>query len=104
MTELEIACKATDVLRHMFGSSIVPDACGCMKSSWLTDPFARGSYSYVHKDDHGNDTNIEDRPFDESNLFYMGEAVSDDNRGTVHGALLEGRKAAQCLLETRNSD
>ena len=97
----------------MFGSAVVPDACGCMKSTWQNDPFAKGSYSYIHKEDYidanqtdFNESNGKHRhgKFDKSNIIYAGEAVSDDYRGTVHGAILEGQKAAKSLFTSRNTD
>lgn len=46
MSDADIAAEATATLRAMFGADNVPDALGCAHSTWGSDPFARGSWSY----------------------------------------------------------
>ncbi len=60
---------------------------------WETDPWARGSYSYlaVGSTPADRDTlraDVDDR------LFFAGEATSSSYPATAHGALIEGRDAA----------
>lgn len=46
MSDAGIAAVATDELRRLFGSDVVPDPIGCVSSRWRSDEFAGGSYSY----------------------------------------------------------
>ncbi len=60
---------------------------------WATDPWARGSYSYLAigstpADRESVRADVDDR------LFFAGEATSTKFPATAHGALLEGRDAA----------
>jgi monoamine oxidase len=71
----------------------VPAPAGMVRTSWSTDPFTYGSYSYLpvgatpqHRADLA--TPVDDR------LFFAGEALDPDNPSTVHGALASGLAAA----------
>lgn len=57
MSDREIATEATATLRAMFGEDIVPDPVGCAHSSWGSDPFARGSWTYFPYRGDFNTTN-----------------------------------------------
>jgi len=64
---------------------------------WRADPFSRGAYSYLRAGGHAAVRRLS-RPI-EGTLFLAGEALADDaNRGTVHGALASGDRAARALL------
>lgn len=80
MTNKEIATMATDCLRKIFKD--VPDAVGCICSKWNKD--IGGSWSYIK--------NINISVLKQTKIFYTGEALSDNFRGTVHGAFIEGCK------------
>jgi monoamine oxidase len=62
-------------------------------SAWVTDPFARGSYSSAlpgHADDRALFTEaVDDR------IFFAGEACSRDQFGTAHAAFTSGVAAAE---------
>lgn len=64
---------------------------------WRTDPFSRGAYSYVTTG--GMELpGVLAAPV-ENTLFFAGEAtVSDEEPGTVHGAVASGVRAAKELL------
>ncbi len=66
---------------------------------WQSDPYARGSYSYVTVDGLSAQKELA-RPV-EGTLFFAGEATnSDGHNGTVHGAIATGRRAALEVLES----
>lgn len=89
--------EAVTALRRMFGSA-VPEPDAVRITRWAADPFARGSYSYLHvgasPDDH-------DRLGTPSGRVQLaGEATWGDDPATVHGALRSGLRAAGRLLGT----
>ena len=90
-----IVDEALTALRRMYGSA-VPDPESYRITRWASDPFSRGSYSYLHvgasPDDH-------DRLATPSGHVQLaGEATWGDDPATVHGALLSGLRAASRLL------
>ena len=90
----ELMAGALPVARRLFGT----DAVEVRSSSWTTDPYALGSYSF-----HTPGSGLDDRrrlqePISDR-LYLAGEAVGADNPATVHGALLSGRHAAAELMQ-----
>jgi monoamine oxidase len=89
-----IAADAVEVLRGAFGARVRPTA--TMVTNWLHDPFSRGAYASP-----GIGATIED--FDafsslvEGRIAFAGEHTSR-YYGTVHGALLSGRRAARAIV------
>jgi monoamine oxidase len=110
-TPMQIAREATRVLRGMFGAEAVPDAIGCDRSAWSSDPLARGSWSYVDVSawtssaeadedadaDEAEDTEADEADEQRSAVYYAGEALSQDN--TAHGAYLSGEREARRMIE-----
>jgi monoamine oxidase len=71
----------------------VPEPLAMVRTSWSTDPWARGSYSFLPV---GADPALRvdlARPID-GRLFFAGEATSSSAPATVHGALESGRRVA----------
>lgn len=103
-TELErggaaaMAAFAVEELTSLFGNRIRRRLSVLGVSSWVGDPFARGSYSYAlpgHADDRRRlAAPVGDR------LFFAGEACSPDYFSTAHGAYLSGTAAAEAALAT----
>lgn len=67
---------------------------------WQSDPYARGSYSYVGVGGEGAQSVLAKSLAD--TLFFAGEATnSEGHHGTVHGAIATGERAAlEVLRET----
>jgi monoamine oxidase len=91
----DLMASAQPVVRQLFGDDIYPVE--VRTSSWATDPFARGSYSF-----HAPGSGLDDRrrlqqPIGDR-LYLAGEAVGVNNPATVHGALFSGRYAASQLM------
>jgi monoamine oxidase len=70
---------------------------GIHTHNWHADPFARGAYSYITV--NGMDAvRMLAAPI-ERTLFFAGEATNTDGQtGTVHGAIVTGRRAAREIL------
>lgn len=60
---------------------------------WATDPWSRGSYSYLAVGSTPDDRDALRADVDDR-LFFAGEATSRSFPATAHGALIEGRDAA----------
>jgi polyamine oxidase len=91
----DLMTSALPFARQLFG--IGTDIVEVRSSSWTTDPYALGSYSF-----HATGSGLDDRrrlqePISDR-LYLAGEAVGVDNPATVHGALLSGRHAAAELM------
>jgi monoamine oxidase len=68
---------------------------------WSNDPYARGAYSYIPCGGFRKWKRL-CTPFDET-LFFAGEATAPGpERGTVHGALRSGERAAKQVLKFLN--
>ncbi|CAF0983055.1 unnamed protein product, partial [Didymodactylos carnosus] len=88
------------VLRNIFGTASVPTPKDTIVTRWKSDPFARGSYSYVAVGASGDDYDILGRPVvreDEikPRLYFGGEHTNRNYPATVHGALLSGLREAR---------
>ena len=81
----------------------LPAPTAAIITRWHQDPFARGSYSYLPLDFDPGDRSALRAEID-GRVFFAGEATSDDYAGTVHGALLEGRAAADRIAATASHD
>ncbi len=64
---------------------------------WQSDPYARGSYSYVAVD--GENAQSELAASLDDTLFFAGEATNTEgHHGEVHGAIATGERAARQIL------
>ena len=97
MTEAEIIDDIMANLRSIYGSSI-PDPTNFLRTQWFSDPFSRGSYSFATSGVRSSEFTKFEAAVD-NKLFFAGEHTSRDYRGTVHGALLSGVRAAEQIAE-----
>lgn len=90
---------ATAELVALYGSDFAKRVKPLAFHGWLTDPFARGSYSYAkvgHADDRARLAEpVEDR------IFFAGEACSRSDYSTAHGAYRTGIDAAEQIIASR---
>lgn len=91
-----IVAEALATLRAMYGDA-VPEPTGYTLTRWASDPFARGSYSFVAVGAGPADHAALAAPQGDR-LFFAGEHTSAEHPSTVHGAILSGRRAAAQLL------
>ncbi|MEV0280747.1 FAD-dependent oxidoreductase [Streptomyces sp. NPDC050610] len=71
----------------------VPEPVAFLRTSWSTDPFALGSYSYLAPSPLGVSVR-EKLAAPAGRLHFAGEATSGEAPATQAGALLSGRRAA----------
>ncbi|MEM9409729.1 MAG: FAD-dependent oxidoreductase, partial [Planctomycetota bacterium] len=98
----EVIEDAMQVLKSMFGKNI-PAPLRTKLTRWRSDPFAGGSYSYLKTDSTNLMRKELAKPIQQK-LYFAGEATSDTNPATVHGAYSSGLKAARLILNTINSN
>lgn len=79
-------------------AALIPRPDAAIITRWRQDPFARGSYSYLAAAATPADRDALRADVD-GTVFFAGEATSLDFASTVHGALLEGRAAADRMSE-----
>lgn len=106
----EVADKCTSILRRFLNDPFVPVAKRCVRTSWYSQPFSRGSYTAMAVGagqidieaiveplrSHDDPTNVR--------VTFAGEHTHTSFYSTVHGAYLTGRRAAQSILESRKTE
>jgi monoamine oxidase len=91
----DLKAGALPIARQLFGNDIA--VAEVRTSTWSTDPYARGSYSF-HAPGSGPDDRLRLQESVADRLYLAGEAVGANNPSTVTGALLSGRYAADQLI------
>jgi monoamine oxidase len=87
----DLMTKALPIARQLFSNDISPVE--VRTSSWSSDPYARGSYSF-HAPGSGPDDRRKLQEPISDRLYLAGEAVGVNNPATVTGAVLSGQYAA----------
>lgn len=110
MSDDQLKEKAMEALRRinptMATTTPIPDPVACVVSRWGSEPFSKGSYSYVAVGASGDDYDVLAMPVGRRILF-AGEHTVRQHPDTVGGAMLSGiREAARVieLLETEIDD
>eukprot|EP00128_Syssomonas_multiformis_P006575 Colp12_sorted_trinity150504_noHs@16774 len=102
MTEQQIKQAGVDQLKLLFGASQVPAPTNMVYSQWGADPMAYGSYSYAAVGQQPGDIALLATPLcagqATGRVYFAGEHTSRKYRGTVHGALLSGRRVGYHLV------
>lgn len=91
--------EATRILRRIYPQKQIPVPSESIVTRWGSDPFARGSYSYIGTNGTGADYEAMARAVD-GRLFFAGEATCRTHPSTVHGAYLSGLAAASAVLDS----
>lgn len=101
MSDADIAAEATATLRAMFGAELVPDAIGCAHSTWGSDPFARGSWSYFpYRADSSSFDPGNGVPGVETVSAVFGSASErPDGDGAIVGSAREGQAGLVSAVE-----
>lgn len=99
-----IVGRCIAVLKGIFGNTSVPQPKETVVTRWRTDPWARGSYSFVSVGSSGSDYDLLAAPVtpitanedskEMPRLFFAGEHTIRNYPATVHGALLSGVREA----------
>jgi monoamine oxidase len=99
-TEDEIVATATGVLARALAISrdkVLAAVVAATAADWKQDPWARGAYSWIPAGALDAPADLAE-PVDDT-LFFAGEATDTAGyRGTVHGALVTGLRAAAEVL------
>eukprot|EP00041_Stephanoeca_diplocostata_P026025 m.693661 g.693661 ORF g.693661 m.693661 type:complete len:948 (+) comp22874_c0_seq1:141-2984(+) len=98
-TDEDVVAKTVRVLHKIFGEDKVTKVLKFVVTRWETDPFARGSYSYMSVQATGKDYDTLALPITTqagfSRVFFAGEHTIRDYPATVHGAFLSGVREAE---------
>jgi hypothetical protein len=99
----EVINEALGVLKAYYGNKVVDlFEEGCV-TKWWTDPFSRGSYSYLPVDSTPEDYSTMSEPICDDHVQWAGEHTARSHPATVGGAYLSGQREAKRLLEKYNS-
>ena len=93
---------STSAATTPIASGRVPEPLAMIRTSWSTDPWARGSYSFLPVGATPSLRVALAQPIN-GQLFFAGEATSSDAPATVHGALASGQRAAQEVIDAADT-
>ncbi|KAK0083404.1 hypothetical protein PV325_008829 [Microctonus aethiopoides] len=110
LSTAEVTDVCTKILRKFLNDPYVPTPKGCIRTSWHSQPYTRGSYTAMAIGASQLDIEALAEPIVNSNdkksiiIAFAGEHTHTSFYSTVHGAYLTGRTAAQSLLESKKTD
>lgn len=102
MTDQQIINNIMTELRIMYGNDI-PNPSSYFITRWHNDPYSLGSYSYLSPDTPADYYEKIAKPVN-NRLFFAGEATSETDHATVHGAYLSGKRAAKEVMQVLSND
>ncbi|XP_023655205.1 spermine oxidase isoform X2 [Paramormyrops kingsleyae] len=102
-----VAEICTELLRKFTGNQNIPKPRRILRSSWGSNPYIRGSYSFTRVGSSGGDVEhlAMPLPYTKSTkapplqVLFAGEATHRKYYSTTHGALLSGQREANRLVE-----
>ncbi|XP_076871719.1 spermine oxidase [Brachyhypopomus gauderio] len=102
-----VAETCAELLRKFTGNQNIPKPRRILRSSWGSNPYIRGSYSFTRVGSSGGDVErlAEPLPYARSSkapplqVLFAGEATHRKYYSTTHGALLSGQREANRLIE-----
>nr|XP_006815408.1 PREDICTED: peroxisomal N(1)-acetyl-spermine/spermidine oxidase-like [Saccoglossus kowalevskii] len=114
LSESEVGITCTAILRKFFSRDDIPEPQKVNQTSWYSNPYTRGSYSYVAVGSSGDDIDILSKPLPYSEhmtsstqhqlqVLFAGEATHRTFYSTTHGALLSGQREADRILSLYKS-
>jgi len=89
----EIINEAMEILQQMYGDETLQPI-DYVRTSWASDPFAKGAYSYIGVGTTESDYAALAAPVMDR-VFFAGEATYIDYLATVNGAYLSGLREAE---------
>lgn len=97
-SEESLVDDLANFMAHLCGKGkVVPRAKSVVRTGWSTNPYTRGSWSYIAAGSCKEDIEMLGRPL--KNLLFAGEATHRCFYGTVHGAFMTGEREAGRILE-----
>ncbi|KAI1887523.1 hypothetical protein AGOR_G00191190 [Albula goreensis] len=102
-----VAETCTELLRQFTGNPNIPKPRRILRSSWGSNPYIRGSYSFTRVGSSGCDVErlAMPLPYAKSTkapplqVLFAGEATHRKYYSTTHGALLSGQREATRLID-----
>ncbi|XP_029949541.1 spermine oxidase-like [Salarias fasciatus] len=102
-----VAEICTELLRRFTGNPDIPKPRRILRSSWGSNPYIRGSYSFTRVGSSGADCERLAMPLPYANctkapplqVLFAGEATHRKYYSTAHGALMSGQREATRLTE-----
>ncbi|KAL1527130.1 hypothetical protein AB1Y20_015812 [Prymnesium parvum] len=94
LSDDDCVAEAMLALESMFGVGQVPSPERVIVTRWGSDPYARGSYSFVQVGASGSDYAALAKPLGKA-LHFAGEHTNEAHPATVVGAHLSGLRAAR---------
>ena len=89
-----------DFIENAMGLSNLLDSCtSCHVTRWEEDEFTRGSYSAFQLGTLDKHVDVLGSTEWDGRLVFAGEATENDHMGSVHAALISGRRAAKQVLD-----
>lgn len=96
-TDAQLTTEMTAIVQKAFGSK--KSSTGMVATRWGRDPYALGAYSYVPVGSPMSARTVLGTPVS-AQLALAGEAYTNTDPSTVHGAYNSGRKAASAILKS----
>jgi monoamine oxidase len=87
----------TEAVGEVIAALGAPQPAGSLVTRWGSDPYARGSYSFIAVGSSPDDMHALAEPVGER-LMFAGEATNPEFFGTVHGAYMSGVREAERIL------
>ncbi|XP_026542992.1 peroxisomal N(1)-acetyl-spermine/spermidine oxidase [Notechis scutatus] len=111
LSDSEVLTTLTQVFRKATGNPQLAPPKNILRSRWHSEPYTRGSYSYVAVGSSGDDIDLLAQPLPEDpsdskvlpQLLFAGEATHRSFYSTTHGALLSGWREADRLIHLYDS-
>lgn len=99
LNDTDTVARAMQTLRTIFGNAI-PAPVDWQITRWMTDPFARGAYSFNKVGAPAGARNTLATPLNRR-VYFAGEATDAQYFQSVHGAYLSGLRAANEVLSQK---
>jgi len=101
LNDKEVSQKCTKMLRKFLNQNDIPEPKSIEKTNWFSDPFIRGSNTYLSSDSSSQDIINIAKPIILNNVplvLFSGEATHVENFSTILGAYLAGLRESNRIL------
>ncbi|KAJ7324473.1 hypothetical protein JRQ81_017493 [Phrynocephalus forsythii] len=105
LSDTEVLMALTQLFRTATGNPQLDPPKKILRSTWHSEPYTKGSYSYVAVGSSGDDIDALAQPLPEEprdskplQVLFAGEATHRTFYSTTHGALLSGWREADRLI------
>ncbi|XP_060542454.1 peroxisomal N(1)-acetyl-spermine/spermidine oxidase-like [Pantherophis guttatus] len=111
LSDSEVLTTLTQIFRKITGNPQLAPPKNILRSRWHSEPYTKGSYSYIAVGSSGDDVDRLAQPLPEDTsdskvlpqLLFAGEATHRSFFSTTHGALLSGWREANRLIQLYDS-